>query len=185
LTSLSSKFNVKTYPSPHSDIVAHMVLNHQTHMVNLLTRLGWESRIAAEQNRSDHGRLETVTRELVDYLLFVDEAQPPSPVRGDSGFAETFAAAGPRDPKGRSLRELDLDRRLFKYPCSYMIYSAAFDALPDPARDAVYRRMWEILSGKLTDKVYSRLSRTDRQAVLEILRDTKMDLPPYFQSSVL
>jgi hypothetical protein len=66
-----------------------------------------------------------------------------------------------------------------------MIYSAAFDALPDPARDAVYRRMWEILSGKLTDKVYSRLSRTDRQAVLEILRDTKMDLPPYFQSSVL
>ena len=184
LTSLSSKFDVKTYPSPHSDIVALMVLNHQAHMINLLTRLGWESRIASDQNRSRQARVTDIAHQLVDYLLFIDEAQLPTPVRGAGGFAETFAAAGPRDQKGRSLRDVDLDRRLFRYPCSYMIYSAAFDALPGSAKDAVYQRMWEILSGKATDKVYGRLSQTDRQAIVEILRDTKTDLPEYFRAGI-
>lgn len=184
LTSLSSKFDVKTYPSPHSDIVALMVLNHQAHMINLLTRLGWESRIAFDQNRSRQARVTDIAHQFVDYLLFIDEAQLPAPVRGAAGFAETFAAAGPRDQKGRSLRDFDLDRRLFRYPCSYMIYSAAFDALPGSAKDAVYQRMWEILSGKATDKVYGRLSQTDRQAIVEILRDTKTDLPEYFRAGI-
>ena len=69
-------------------------------------------------------------RETVDYLLFVDEAKLTSPVRGVSSFSKTFSATGPRDRHGRSLRELDLQTRLFKYRCSYMIYSPAFDALP-------------------------------------------------------
>jgi hypothetical protein len=183
LTSLSGKVDVNKYLSPHSDIVALMVLNHQAHMVNLLTRLGWESRIAASQKGGGE-HVTNVARELVDYLLFVDEAALPAPVRGASRFAEQFAAAGPRDRKGRSLRELDLDRRLFRYPCSYLIYSPAFDALPAAAKEAVYRRMWEILSGAATDKIYGRLSKTDRQAIVEIMRDTKMDLPQYFQAAI-
>ena len=77
--------------------------------------------------------------DLVDYLLFVDEAPLKRPVRGTSGFAERFAAAGPRDAQGRSLRDFDLQRRLFKYPCSYMIYSEAFDALPATAKDGCLR----------------------------------------------
>jgi hypothetical protein len=183
LTSLSGKFDVSKYLSSHSDIVALMVLNHQAHMVNLLTRLGWESRVASSQ-KGGVERVTNVARELVDYLLFVDEAPLPVPVRGMSGFAEKFAAAGPRDRKGRSLRELDLNRRLFRYPCSYLIYSPAFDALPVTAKQAVYQRMWEILSGAATDKIYGQLSKTDRQAIVEILGDTKMDLPQYFQPTI-
>jgi hypothetical protein len=103
-------------------------------------------------------------------------------VRGGSGFAERFAAKGPRDRKGRSLYELDLNRRLMKYPCSYLIYSPAFDALPASARDPIYRRMWEVLSGQERGERYqSALSLADRQAIVEILQDTKKDLPPYFQ----
>jgi len=116
--------------------------------------------------------------EAVDYLLFVDEA-PLAGARGSSGFAETFSARGPRDSKGRSLRDLDLSRRLLKYPCSYMIYSAAFDHLPPAAKQAIYWRMWQVLSGAEGAPKYARLSQADRQAVVEILRETK-DLPAFF-----
>ena len=110
----------------------------------------------------------------------MDEAPLAHRIQGSSGFAEKFSAEGPSDGKGRSLRQLDLDHRLMRYPCSYMIYSAAFDALPAEARDAVYRRMWAILSGKERTARYRRLSFADRQAVVEILRDTKKSLPSYF-----
>jgi hypothetical protein len=180
-TTLSGKFDVEGYPSAYSDIAALLVLNHQAHLTNLLTRLGWEARLVSDQKGASLARVTSVAGDLVDYLLFVDEAPFPAPVRGDSGFAEKFSAIGPRDKKGRSLRQLDLDRRLLRYPCSYMIYSPAFDALSGVAKDAVYQRMWQILSGQETDKVYARLSLADRQAIVEILRDTKTDLPDYFQ----
>ena len=102
-------------------------------------------------------------------------------MRGTSGFAERFSALGPNDKQGRSLRQLDLSRRLMRYPCSYMIYSPAFQALPAQARDAVYRRLWKILSGGDAAPRYKALSRADRRAVTEILRETKQDLPDYFR----
>ena len=123
-----------------------------------------------------------VASEVVDYLLFIDEAKLADRVRGGSGFAERFSTSGPRDRKGRSLYELDLNQRLLKYPCSYLIYSRAFDALPPLAKAPIYRRMWEVLSGQEQDPRYrAALSRADRQSIVEILRDTKKDLPRYFQ----
>ena len=69
-----------------------------------------------------------------------------------------------------------------KYPCSYLIYSPAFDALPPLAKDPIYRRLWTVLSGQEQDPRYrTALSLADRRAIVEILRDTKKDLPPYFQ----
>ena len=126
-----------------------------------------------------------VASEVVDYLLFIDEAKLTVPVRGRSGFAERFSTLGPRDRKGRSLHELDLNQRLLKYPCSYLIYSPAFDALPPSAREPIYKRMWDVLSGRAQDARYqSALSRADRQSIVEILRDTKKDLPRYFQDVI-
>jgi hypothetical protein len=121
------------------------------------------------------------SKELVDYLLFIDEASLGGKVQGSSGFAEKFAARGPKDRKGRSLRDFDLGRRLMRYPCSYMIYSEAFDSLPAEAKGAIYERMWQIFSGQDQDRKYARLSPADRQAIVEILRDTKPGLPDYFQ----
>jgi hypothetical protein len=197
LTSVKGVFDTSSYLSLHSDVAALMVFNHQTHMTNLITRLNWETRVeeyerqrgaareaartaaAAKTNSDPVGGLAS---ELVDYMLFIDEAPLPRKVQGGSGFAEKFAAAGPRDSKGRSLRDLDLEKRLLKYPCSYMIYSQAFDALPARAKSAVYDRLLEVLSGKATDKAYARLSASDRQAVIEILRETKKGLPSSFQA---
>jgi hypothetical protein len=109
-----------------------------------------------------------------------DEMPLPSPVKGTSGFAEKFSAQGPRDKQGRSLRELDLERRIMRYPCSFTIYDASFDALPPPARDAIYRRLWKVLSGAESAPKYARLTPADRRAIVEILRDTKPGLPSYF-----
>jgi len=123
-----------------------------------------------------------VAGEVVDYLLFIDEARLTDRVRGASGFAERFSSIGPRDHKGRSLHDLDLNRRLMKYPCSYLIYSPAFDALPARAKDPIYRRMWQVLSGEEQGERYrSALTLADRQAIVEILRDTKPGLPSYFR----
>ena len=183
LDSLKGKFHNDAFLSPYSDIVALLVFEHQMHIMNLFTRLGWQTRYALQNGldlRQKHIR--DTTNDLVDYMLFVDEAPLPNPIHGTSGFAEKFSAEGPHDSKGRSLKQLDLERRLMRYPCSYMIYSEAFDALPTKARDAVYQRLWQILSGTEKTPKYARLSRGDREAVIEILRETKQHLPPYFQS---
>jgi hypothetical protein len=177
LESLYDQFYTSGYLTEYSDIVALMVLEHQTQMSNLISRLDLETRSA---ERLAAPARDTVNS-LVDYLLFIDEAPLPSRIIGTSGYAEKFADLGPRDRKGRSLRQFDLNHRLLKYPCSYMIYSDAFNALPSVAKDAIYARIWQILSGGEKQPRYARLSTADRQAILEILRDTKNDLPRYFR----
>jgi len=164
----ATRFDPVNYFAPSSDAAALLVFNHQMHMMNLITRAGWEIR-AAPPNR-----VEQVARDLaaefVGYLLFIDEAPLTGLIHSaPSAFARAFAARGPRDHLGRSLRDLDLTRRLLRYPCSYMIYSPAFDALPAPAKSAIYARMLQVLS--------TRVSPADSRAILEILRDTKEDFP--------
>jgi hypothetical protein len=184
-TSLEGLFDVRGYLSAHSDIAALMVFQHQGHMMNLITRVGWDARVAANDGRAGltGGPLRDAVTELVDYLLFVDEEPLTAAITGTSGFAAQFAAPGPADSRGRSLRQLDLERRLLRYPCSYMIYSAAFGALPIEVRGAIYSRMWEILEGRDTSPKYARLSQADRRAVIEILRETLHDLPGDFRPS--
>jgi hypothetical protein len=182
-TSLDGAFDTRGYVSGHSDIAALMVFQHQGHMTNLITRVGWDARLAAYENRVDLtvGPLRDAVNELVDYLLFVDEEPLTAPIKGTAGFAEKFAAQGPVDSRGRSLRQLDLERRLLRYPCSYMVYSAAFGALPIEVRGAIYGRMWDVLLGRETSPKYARLSEADRRAVVEILRETLHDLPADFR----
>jgi hypothetical protein len=179
LTTLAGRFDTGAYPSPHSDIVALLVFEHQARMMNLITRAGWEARIVAQGGSATSASLNETVGALVDYMLFVDEARLDG-VRGTSGFAAYFSARGPRDRKGRSLRELDLQTRLMRYPCSYMIYSEAFDALPAGVRGTIYARLKEILAGDTRVPKYAHLTAADRQAVLEILRDTKQNLPANF-----
>jgi len=180
VTTLAGRFDTSGYLSEHSDIVALLVFQHQARVMNLLTRVGWLARLAAAENPPPGvaTRLAPSVNELVDYLLFVGEA-PLEDVSGTSGFAERFIARGPRDSKGRSLRDLDLKQRLMRYPCSYMVYSAAFDGLPDDAREVVYRRMKRILSGEERAPRYAHLA-SSGAAIIEILRETKKNLPAWF-----
>jgi hypothetical protein len=183
LNSVEGLFDLKGFPTPYSDVVAQLVLAHQTNMTNLITRTGWEARLLTAKPSPDaSSRLAEAVTDLVDYLLFIDEAPLVGPVKSSSGFTERFAKAGPRDKQGRSLRDFDLRRRLFQFPCSYMIYSPAFDAMPALARDAVYNRMWEVVSGREKQPRYQVLSLADRRAIVEILRETKPGLPDFFKS---
>ena len=183
LASLAGRIDDETYLSPYRDIIALMVFEHQMHVMNLLTRIGWQTRYLL-RNGDAHdlqtNGLSASAEDLVDYMLFVDEPPLPNKIEGTSGFAQRFSAEGPTDSRGRSLRQFDLEHRLMRYPCSYMIYSDVFDGLPSEAKNAIYERLWLILSGATSDPKYAHLSRADRQAVLEILRETKRQLPDYF-----
>jgi hypothetical protein len=177
-TNLTAFFDVSRYPSPSSDIVALMVLEHQTHMHNFITRLNYAATLAlAQYGHVDY--LKGAMDAFLKYLLFVEEAPLSAPIKGTSDFAMAFVAQGPRDGQGRSLREFDLQTRLFKYPCSYLIYSGAFDQLPDKMKERIYERLWEILTGK--DPSFQQLSAKNKGVILEMLRQTKSGLPDYWK----
>jgi hypothetical protein len=166
VTSLEDRFDTTAYLTEHSDLVALMVLSHQAYVHNLITVANYAARRGADD-------VAGAAEPLVRALFFARAAEWNGAMAGTSAFAQEFAARGPRDRKGRSLRDLDLQRRLFRYPLSYLIYSESFDALPAPARDYVYRRMREVLTGADPGKDFAHLTAADRQAILEIVRDTK------------
>ena len=170
------------YLGKHSDIVALMVLGHQVNVGNLITNLGYETRktLHAEKDRENgdlspeaRSRIEEAADSLVRAMLFVGEVPLTSPIDGTSGFTDHFASRGPLDSEGQSLRQLDLSRRLFRYPLSYLVYSDAFQGLPEIARHPVYRRLWEVLGGADRSPAFAHLSDADRGAILEILEETE------------
>ena len=172
-----------------------MVFDHQMHMMNLLTRIGWEARVAAFEERTTSAQrvvtngeqtdqrvsMTAAAVEVVDYMLFTEEAPLAGLIRGSTAFATKFEAQGPRDRAGRSLRQFDLTNRLFRYPCSYMIYSEVFSALPEAAKVAIYNRSGWSCQDRIRVRA-TRVSSQDRQAIVQILRDTKNDLPLPFRT---
>jgi len=196
LTSLADRFNTDRYLTPHSDIVALMVLEHQAQMHNAITAARYlalralhdEAEVrdpvvkSAKLSPVTQLRIDETAEDLLRWLLFIDQAKLSDTLTGTSGFAVQFAKLGPRDSADRSLRQFDLKTRLFKYPCSYLIYSPSFDALPAALLDRVHLRLWQILTGKDQSGKYVQLREKDRQAVLEILLATKQNLPAYFQA---
>jgi hypothetical protein len=167
------------YPLPSSDIVSLLVFDHQMHAINLLTRLNWESRVAASDGEVNPagGAVRGLANELADYLLFADEAPPLAPLTPPPPFAASLEARTPKDRHGRSFGQLDAVNRLLRYPCSFMVYSEAFDGLPKPVRGAVYSRMLDVLSGHEARAARVRVTPADSRAILEILRDTKPEFP--------
>jgi hypothetical protein len=200
LSALPQRFDPSSYLASTSDVVAQLVLAHQTQMHNLITLTNYKTRLALYAQVQEAGstqaadatprdgvrqQFERPAEQLLRYLLFANETQ----LRGvdgqklieSSAFAREFAARGTRDSRGRSLRDFDLSTRIFRYPCSYLIYSDAFEALPEPAKGYVYHRLLEILTGRDESKDFARLSGEDRRAVLEILLATKPQLPKEWQ----
>lgn len=192
VTSLAGRIDTAPYLTPHSDLVALMVLEHQALVHNRITNANYTTKQALAYDtmmnkvleKPEGNRLESTTRrinnageKLLDAILLVGEAPLTEAVQGTSGYAAQFSARGPRDTKGRSLYELDLSRRMFKYPCSYLIYSESFAELPNDVREYVWRRLGEVLSGQDTSEKFAHLSAEDRQAIAEIIRDTVPHVP--------
>jgi hypothetical protein len=197
VTSLERFCRLSSYLSSHSDLVALMVLEHQSKMQNLLTRANFLTRMAIrdrqiydkalgrspdELSESFLGRIKDAGEQVLRYMLFCEEVRLTDSVRGTSTYAVDFAKAGPRDSRGRSLRDFDLQTRVFKYPCSYLIYSESFDALPGAVKIYILKRLDEVLSGADQTPAFAHLTTADRQAIREILLTTKPSVKAAWQS---
>ena len=161
VTDLRPFLDTKRYLSPHSDLVALMVLESQMEVQNVLTTTAYLARTADTPEE-----LADATEPLVEALLGVGEARLTSPVRGTSRFAEEYAARGP-------LYKLDLKTRLYRHGCSPLIASPSFRALPDAARALVWTRIKEILSAETPEPRFAHLSKEDRAALAEVLARTE------------
>lgn len=193
---LSEEIDASPYLTPHSDPVALMVLAHQTRLHNLLARANSETTRAladdallrnilrlrdGKRSETFEVRLKAACEPVVEGLLFSGEAPIPAGLTGSTEFTREFERLGPRDALGRSLRQFDLTGRLFKFPCSYLIYSEQFDALPEQARQYIYRRLWQVLTGRDDSAAFSRLSDGARDSIYQILSQTKAGLPAYWK----
>ncbi|MFO0942479.1 MAG: hypothetical protein U0930_17210 [Pirellulales bacterium] len=190
-SSLKDRFDTTRYLSPHSDLVSLMILEHQTSVQNTLTSACHAGRIAeAEMLESNalferptdfvsdsfNHRFESAAKMVVQALLMKEAIEFSDEIVGTSNFANRFQSLGSNDSYTRSLRQLDLSRRLFRYSCSYLIYSGAFRSLPIPVLQRVYRRLNEVLSAKTTDDEFHHISLEERRDILDILKATGLDI---------
>lgn len=171
--------DVGKYPAASSDLVAIMVLEHQAHMHNLITRLHRDA-VAAVAKDGHIRDLKDDAKTLLKYLLFVDEAPLKGPIRGNTDYAKVFESRGIKDGKGRSLRQLDLRKRLFRYPCSYLIYSDSFRQMQPVMRKHLIRRLHAILTGEDKSDAFAALDADQRREIKAILTATLPDLPAYW-----
>ncbi len=185
--SLDGLLSTKPYLSPHSDLVALMVMEHQTQVHNALTAASIETRLALHQSfqmnewlerergtisDSAHRRIAAVADKAVTQLLMCNEFKLEDQIAGTSEFSDQFISKGIKDSKGRSLRDLDCSEKLFRYPCSFLIYSEAFTALPSQVHDRIVSQIVNVLTGQDQSEKFAHLSPVLRTEILEILQET-------------
>lgn len=186
LADLNGRFPTEAYLTPHSDIVALMVLQHQTQLHNRFTRADFQTRQllhdAAKASPTDGSQAELqiqlrlLAAEVVEGIFFCDESLLTNQVRGNDTFPSIFTARGPKDSRGRTLREFDLHNRLFKYPCSYLVHSDSFAALHPELRRRVISQMLDVLHGRDPSPRFAHLNPPTRQTILDILQETEAAL---------
>ncbi len=193
LTDLAGFFRTEDYPGDGSDIVALLVLEHQTTMQNTLTRASLNSRRMLEYQKNLQRDLkeppsdeptydsvksvfESTAREVTDDLLFHGEAELPVGLEGSAAFQRAFRANAPRSANGRSLKDFSLQGRLFANRCSYLIYSDSFLELPAQLKRLVYDRLVRALRPTDADPRYAYLSAGERARISRILRETHPEL---------
>jgi len=187
-TDLSSLIRTKNFLSPHSDIVALLVLQHQSQMHNAIAVANYETRQAVfnsnqmnellerppeHLSESSKRRIDLAATRVVKHLLMCDEFPLTDQIVGSSGYTKDFRSRGKRDSQGRSLRDFDLRTRVFCYPCSYLIHSDAFDGLPKLVRDRILKQLATVLTNEDNSTDYQHISPVLQREILEILRDTK------------
>ena len=200
LTSLSGFFETQDYPVAGSDIVALLVLEHQTAMQNTLTRASVNCRRMLEYQKNLQRDLkepvtddltydsvksvfESSARELADDLLFQGEAELPAGLEGSPAFQRAFQASARRAAGGQSLKDFSLKGHLFENRCSYLIYSDSFLQLPVQLKHRVYDRLARALKATDADPRYAYLGAGERARIARILRETHPELRTALASS--
>jgi len=191
LEKLDRFFSTEAYPAPGSDIAALLVFDHQVTMHHRLVEAAYRARQSLFDSKLDPKEtdLSKLSKgrsidefiegrdKVVDYLLFRNETPIPK-VSCDPGFRRAFTANRIADSRKRSLKDLRLDGRIFENRCSYMIYSPTFDQFPPMLKGAIYARIHEILTSPKPVEGFDYLGKDEKRRILEILHETKEDLPP-------
>jgi hypothetical protein len=178
-----TEYDWSAYLTETSDILPHLLLEHQSGFMNMALEASYRGRtyqhIGKGEIKPEHAVvLNKLAEELVRYLLFADEAEFPSGgIKVDPQYREDFLANRKEASGGISLKDLDLETRMFKYRCSYLIYSDVFRATPDLFKQQVYQILGEAISTKKTDPDFAYLAATEKKAIRDILRETLSDLP--------
>ncbi|HEY1049977.1 MAG TPA: hypothetical protein VGE39_09495 [Prosthecobacter sp.] len=201
VANLSQFFDTTPYPRKTSDIVALMVLEHQTSVQNVLTKANHAALRAMHMQTSLQKELgepvmheptgtarriiDHAAEDVVEALLFKDEAVlPDGGIEGDPAFQTAFAKDTPQSGDGRSLKDFQLLNRLFKLRCSYMVYSVTFEHLTAPLKEAVLGRLWHVLEGKDTAGGFEYLGEAERGHIRRILVETLPGVPGEWKRAV-
>jgi hypothetical protein len=177
-----ARFSYDRYLVATSDLLPHLVHEHQAGFVNRVVEAGYRARThlhndGGELTAEHRAELEQQARLITRYLLFADEVPlPAGGVAGDAAFKSDFLQTR-RMVEGDSLKDFDLATRLFRHRCSYMIYSPVFTGLPAVVKQGVYRRLAAALSDTAKDSEFAYLPAAERQTIRRILRGTLTDLP--------
>jgi hypothetical protein len=170
---LSGLVNTAPYLSNHSDIVALLVIQHQITVQNTMTQAAWDYRqLLAEQGEVSAEKVAELAQPVVDVLFMKDQAALGDQIQGLSGFTEYFQSRGPFDNNGRSLRDLDLSSRVFKYPLSYLIYTDAFAAMPEALHSYIVQTIQSVLTADADTAEYPHLDSQTRAVILDIVNTT-------------
>ena len=177
-----TRFDFARYPASTSDILAHLLLEHQTGFVNRVLEASYRARSYLHEGNgqvsSEHAaELDRQAGIITRYLFFADEAPlPPDGVEGDAAFKADFLRGRRVTAEGLSLKDFELRTRLFKHRCSYMIYSPVFHGLPNPMKQRVYSRLSEALRLEKPSKEFDYLAPVEKQAIRSILKETMPEL---------
>ncbi len=175
-----SLFDWNNYPTRTSDLLPHLLHEHQLGFHNLVTLAVYRTReaLAAGQGSlraDDLPMLDDLAQQLVRYLLFSQEAKlPPGGVQPDPAYLKDFLAPRVPSRNGTSLRDLDLRTRLFRHRCSYMIHTPGFAALPREMKDRVLAGLSAALQETDGPAEFSYLPPAEKLAIRTILRETKV-----------
>jgi hypothetical protein len=177
-------FDFGRYPVGTSDVLPQLIHEHQVGFANRVIEAAYFTRqtigdkAANALTPDENQALDTKARALTRYLLFADEAPlPAGGVEGDAAFKTDFLATRRAIPAGASLKDFDLKTRLFRFRCSYMIYSNVFQGLPEMMKQRVYRRLAQALDVQRPDREYAYLPPVEKQAIRTILKGTLSGLP--------
>jgi len=173
-------FDFNRYPVQTSDVLPQLVQEHQVGFINRALQAGYRTRELWQGDPTPEtaAAVDGMARTLVRYLLFADEVPlPPGSVPGDPAFKAAFLAERRPASNGAALKDFDLKTRLFRYRCSYEVYSPIFSGLPDPLKQAVYRLLDRVLAADPPDSDFAYLGEDERKVIRAILRETVADYP--------
>lgn len=179
-------FDWKNYLAPTSDILPHLLHEHQVGFTNRIIEAVYQTRARLDASKNkltpeDVAALNELATGLVRYILFADEAPLPAPIQGDAAFVNSFLQSRKPSSTGASLRDLDLRTRLIKNRCSYMIYSSLWDGMPAIFRQSVYAKMWDALQDDSHDPIAIHLPASERRSIRQIIKETRTGLPAFWK----